>query len=295
MSRRESAILGPSRTALLLGLLAATAWPSRGEIRVLAITSSANFSPGLLKPGSLASIFCTGLQVNGLVSAQGYPLPRTLADVSVTFNGTKVSILAVADLAGGAYQQINVQIPWEVKTQSGLAFDVSQGGVSAHFLSLMYDPWPVFFVDSFGYAIAQHATDYRPLTPVDPARPGEWVIAYATNLGPVSNQPVDGYPASSDLLAPILPDSSPLVFYYGLAVGPSAGYQSTHINSNYIGMLPGSLIYQVNLQVPDSQPDGDLVFQLVDIYDCGFFFLQGCGRGFATQAASMPAKVPVAR
>ena len=70
---------------------------------------------------------------------------------------------------------------------------------------------------------------------------------------------------------------------------------SPRIPSNYIGMLPGSIVNQVNLQVPSSQSVGDLIFQLVKIYDCGFFFIQGCGRGFTTQAASMPAKLPVAR
>ena len=68
---------------------------------------------------------------------------------------------------------------------------------------------------------------------------------------------------------------------------------SARIQSNYIGMAPGSIIYQVNVLVPSSPPAGDLVFQLVNIHNCGFFFIVGCGRGFATQAASMPAKIPV--
>lgn len=286
----------PTRAALLLCILVAVPLPSRGQIQVLNIASSTNFVPGLLKPGSLASIFCTGIQdIPDLVTAQGYPLPRTLAGVRVTFNGTDAPILAIANIAGGAYQQINVQIPWEVTTTSGLAFDVSQQGASSHFTTYTYSPWPVFFVDSSGSAIAQHASDYRPVTPNDPARPGEWIVVYATNLGLVQNQPLDGYPAGPHDLSPIVPDSSVYLLYYGLAVGPSAGYMSTRIQSNYIGLMPGSIIYQVNLLVPNSQPAGELVFQLVDIYDCGFFFTPGCGRGLTTAGASMPAKVPVAR
>ena len=286
----------PKRAALLLFALVAVALPSSGQIQVLSITSSANFVPGLLQPGSLASIFCTGLQdISGVVVAQDYPLPRALAGVTVTVNGTDAPIIAIANLAGGSYQQINLQIPWEAKVTSGLAFDVSQKGAAAHVSTYLYDPWPVFFVDSLGYAIAQHASDYRPVTQSDPARPGEWVIAYATNLGPVQNQPLDGYPADPNFLAPIVPDPSPYIYYYGLAVGPSANYMSPRIQSNYIGMLPASIINQVNLVVPSSQSTGELVFQLVKIYDCGFFFVFDCGRGFATQAASMPAKLPVAR
>jgi uncharacterized protein (TIGR03437 family) len=118
---------------------------------------------------------------------------------------------------------------------------VSQQGASAHVATFLYSPWPVFFVDSSGYAIAQHASDYRPVTQGDPAKPGEWIIAYAKNLGPVQNQPLDGYPAALNVLAPIVPDPSPYLYYYGLAVGPSADYTSTRIQSNYIGMTPGSI------------------------------------------------------
>jgi uncharacterized protein (TIGR03437 family) len=153
---------------------------------------------------------------------------------------------------------------------------VSQQGASSHFATYASGPWPVFFVDSSGYAVAQHATDYRPVTPSDPAKPGEWIAVYATNLGPVQNQPLDGYPAPTDVLAPIVSDPSPYLYYY-------------------IGMAPGSILYQVNLLVPSSQATGDLVFQVLKIYNCGFFFVLGCGRSFTTEAASMASKIPLAR
>jgi len=231
-----------------------------------------------------------------LVVAQGYPLPRTLAGVKVNVNGTDAAILALADIAGGSYQQINLQIPWE--TKAGLAIEVSQQGASGRLDSFQSGTWPVFFVDSTGYAIAQHASDYRPVTQSDPARRGEWIVVYATNLGPVQNQPIDGYPAAPDVLAPIVPDNSPNLSYYGLAVsvpGVSTSYLSPRIQSNYIGMAPGSVLGQVNLLLPPSQSTGDLVFQLIKVYDCGFFFVNGCGRGLTTVAQSMPAKIPVAK
>jgi uncharacterized protein (TIGR03437 family) len=110
----------PKRAALLLYILVAVALRSRGQIQVLSVTSSANFTPGLLQPGSLATIFCTGLQnISGLVVAQDYPLPRTLAGVRVTVNGTDAPILAIADIAGDSYQQINLQIPWNAKVTDG--------------------------------------------------------------------------------------------------------------------------------------------------------------------------------
>lgn len=294
----------PSRPERVFRLLAnsaglilflAAAVPSHGQIQVLGVTSSANFAQGLTQAGSLASVFCTGLQnISGLVVAQGYPLPRILAGVTVRVNGTDASILAIANIATGSYQQINVQIPWEAKPP--LAFDVSQQSATAHFTPSVYDGWGVFFVDSSGYAIAQHASDYRPVTQSDPAKSGEWLVVYATNLGPVQNQPADGYPADPNVLAPIVPDDSPYLDYYGLVVGSSGSYQATHIQSNYVGMAPGLIIGQVNLLVPDSsQLSGDLVFQLIKVYNCGFFFTLGCGRGFTTIAASMPAIIPVTK
>jgi len=282
-----------TRVVLSFSLLAAVPLTANGQIRVLTITSSATFTTGLLKPGSLASIFCTGLTVvPDLVAADGYPLPRTLAGVRVTFGATDARILAVANLAGGAYQQINVQIPWEVTDTSIL--DVNQNGASAHFATPSFG-WPVFFVDPSGYAIAQHAAGYRPVTPADPAKPGEWVIVYATNLGPVQNQPADGNPADPQLLSPILPDPSPHAFYFGLVLGPPpvSAQWPTHIASNYMGMTPGSIVYQANMQVPADQPPGDLVFLVADIWDCGFFFVQGCGRDYSLHAASDPARIPV--
>ncbi|HXK04559.1 MAG TPA: hypothetical protein VMS37_19310 [Verrucomicrobiae bacterium] len=282
-----------NRHVLLLPFLVAFPLPSPGQIQVLAVTSSANFAVGRLLPGSLASLFCTGIQnVGGVVIAPGFPLPHILAGARVAVNGTEAPILAIADLAGGSYQQINVQVPWEATTASGLDFEVSQLGASAHSTAYPQDPWPVFFVDSSGYAVAQHAGDYRLVTRSDPARPGEWVVVYATNLGSVQNPPADGYPAPLTV-DPIVPDTSPYASYFGLAVGPSADYTSTRLQSNYIGLAPGSIIYQVNLLVPGSQPAGDLVFQVVNIYNCGFFFIPGCGRGLTTQAASMPARIPV--
>ena len=285
-----------SKTAALLCMLVAVALPCSGQIQVLSITSSANFAPGPLQPGSLATIFCTGLQdIPGVIVPHELPFPRTLAGVKVMVNGIEAPILAIAALAGGSYQQINLQIPWETKSESGLAFDISQNGASAHAIPNTPGGWSVFFLDPSGYVIAQHASDYRLVTRSDPARPGEWIVAYATNLGRVQNQPADGQLARPDVLAPLVPDPSPYLSYYGLVAGPFPSYASPRIASNYIGMAPGSIVYQVNLLVPASQSDGDLVFQIIEIYDCGFFFTQNCGRGLTTVALSVQGKIPVAR
>lgn len=175
MASRPECVFRLVANGVALTLFLAVAVPSRAQIQVLSVTSSANFAQGLTQAGSLASVFCSGLQnISGLVVAQGYPLPRILAGGTVTVNGIDASILAIANIAAGSYQQINVQIPWEAKPP--LAFDVSQQSATAHFTPSVYDGWGVFFVDSSRYAIAQHASDYRPVTQSDPAKSGEWVV-----------------------------------------------------------------------------------------------------------------------
>ncbi|MEO8593317.1 MAG: hypothetical protein ABI759_08345 [Candidatus Solibacter sp.] len=289
--------IGTLGCVFLAGLLSAVTLPLYGEIRILAITSAANFATGTLLPGSLASVFCTGLQVPALATPDGMPLPRTLAGVKVTVQGVDAPILAIASLAGGTYQQINVQLPWElpVSLTSPAYGVVTQGDASGHFLwSGFTGLWPVFFSNVAGYAVAQHASDLRLVTPADPARPGEWIAVYATNLGPVANQPADGYPAPTQPLAAVAPTPTSYRYYFGPVVGDSGSYTSTRLASNYMGLVPGLAgLYQVNVQVPGGQPSGDLVFQIVDLWDCGFFFSQSCGRSLVTAAASMAAKIPV--
>jgi len=61
-----------------------------------AATNGASFQSGLPEPGSIGTIFCTGLSVAGTVSASGSPLPMSLAGVSVTVGGAPAPLFAVA-------------------------------------------------------------------------------------------------------------------------------------------------------------------------------------------------------
>jgi hypothetical protein len=126
------------------------------QIRVLAISDSAGFTPGLPAVGSLASVGLVGLTgINGVQSATGYPLPYNLAGVSVRVDGTDAPILAVADM--GVYQQINIQVPAH-QYQSPQAVEVSQFGqvgqldvdfYSSHVIGA--GTWGVLFTDSLAH------------------------------------------------------------------------------------------------------------------------------------------------
>src|SRR5271157_1237480 len=161
---------------MIFGVQTATA-----QIRVLAVTDSATFTPGIPYAGSLATVFCTGLTaIHGIQNANGFPLPYELSGVSVYSGGGLAPLLAVADM--GTYQQINYQAPYSVDPPAQtFTVEVRQYDRSGqiHF-PVDQQTWGVFFTDASGYALAQHA-DYSLITQIDPAVPGEVVILWATN------------------------------------------------------------------------------------------------------------------
>jgi uncharacterized protein (TIGR03437 family) len=192
-----------------LSLMPVTFWmltlpsPAAAEIMVLALTDAATFTPGLPQVGSLGTIFCTGLTgISGVQTATRYPLPFEMSGVSVWVHSIKVPLLAIADF--GSYQQINFQ-RWD-GCHANPYVVVTQGGATGSILIPTQPPaWGVFFTDANGYGAAQHS-DYSLVTPDHPARPGDILVAYATNLvgfAGVYSHPNFGMPAPSDPLARI--------------------------------------------------------------------------------------------
>ena len=289
---RFSAVAPITKGIWLWLLLFVAASPQMcGEIRVLAVTSSAGFARGFPRPGSLATLFCTGLAgINGVFAAPGAPLPRTLAGVRVTFfsvDPIQAPLLAVADLGG--YQQINFQVPWEVGQRAvfpgGALVTVSQGDNSA-VVSDGLAPWGQFFVDPAGYVIAQHAADYRLLTADNPARPGEWIVAYGSNFGAAVWQPSTGEPAPLDQLSPLDP-GVPAPWQFSLFLRQPGG--DIRLATNFIGLAPGAVgVYQANFRMPDAIASGDAPFYVQRFRDCGFFFRQDCGRGITLEISARP-------
>jgi uncharacterized protein (TIGR03437 family) len=169
--------------------------------------------------------------------------------VRVTVDRLAAPVLAAADLGG--YQQINFQVPWEA--QSATSVGIAQGDESASFTVPLFPAWDVLFADASGDAVAQHASDYTAVTADHPARPEEWIVAYATNLGPVANQPPTGAPAPLDQLAPVSPGLDSL----------SVLLQGAIVETNYIGLVPGTVgVYQVNFRVSDNFTGGKVRLQI---------------------------------
>ncbi len=148
-------------------------------------------------------------------------------------------------------------------------------------------------------AVAQHNSDYQLVTLDHPARPGEWIAAYASNLGPVQNTPPTGSAAPLSPLSPLAPAppvQSAGIPSYSLVV-PRANQQVDYFTepaeSNYIGLAPGIVgVYQINFRVPDTSASGVASIYVRQNVDCGFFFLQGCGRSLVSRV-SAGAKLPI--
>lgn len=216
------------------------------------VTNAASFVTGLPPPGSLASIFCSGLTGIPSLEIAGFPFPLTLYGVTVTIGGVPAPIIALADF--GSYQQIDLQVPWNQQSDD---IEVSQGSVAAWITQddSTTSPPGIFTVDGVHGAI-QHA-DFSLVTEANPAKPGEVVLVYATGLGPVAT------PIATDQLAPVSPlDMTTQQVTVSVAGKPAAVL--------YAGLAPGELgVYQLNVQLPRNLAAGDqdLVIALPEVTD----------------------------
>ena len=221
-----------------------------------------------------------------IITNAGNPLSNYVGDISVWINFLPAPILSVAFLDG--YQQINVQVPWEGQ-RDPLYVEVFQGDTRAHTEDTAAANFSVFFIDAKGYAVARHASDYSLVTAQNPAHPGEYVIVYGINLGPVSNTPASGAPSPFDPLARPLPFPGDCRRSDGIFVG------AISVPLSFVGLAPGSLgVYQINFQVPPGTSGAvPLIYSRTRIVDVtGVCYSSGLGTESITDN-SQPALLPV--
>lgn len=254
-------------------LLPAASWAQIGNI---VVTNAASFRIGMPPPGSIGSIFCTGLKLDGPVSSPNLPLPTQLAGISVTVGGVRAPLFAVADL--GRYQQINFQVPLkanfncDLTTEVAVAQDSVQGSATAQWHSAV-QPGDFFRISGTQYGIFQHALDYSLVTEDNPAHPGETIVAYLTGLPTTTNPPSDGYPAPASPLS-VVPqyNTADRISQLSLQVGgiglwnppPISGDSTGMSPIPFIGLTPGTVgLYQLNFTLPQNILLGDQWVYLV--------------------------------
>jgi uncharacterized protein (TIGR03437 family) len=175
-------------------------------------------------------------------------LPRQLLATSVTIGGVASPLIAVANVNGS--EQINFQVPWETAGHASAQVVVTSNGVSSQPVQVtVHAAQPgVFTVDGMN-AVALHGAKNQPISAASPAAKGEVIVLYATGLGPVTNQPATGNPASGAALSKTT-----------LTTSVSIGSKDAAVS--FSGLTPGYVgLYQINLTVPSNVDSGvqDLV------------------------------------
>jgi uncharacterized protein (TIGR03437 family) len=197
-----------------------------------------------LVPGGIASLFGSGLtRASGIVSASSTPLPVELAGTSVSVNGTKVPLLAIAYVNG--IEQINFQAPFELLAPGTAKLVVTNNGIDSAAADVaVFAAQPgVFTMDGAQGAIV-HGADNRLVSPASPAAPNEIVVLYGTSFGAVASMPATGAAAGVSPLSKTL--TTPEVRVSGRAA-----------EVFFSGLSPGSVgLYQINFRVPADAPSG---------------------------------------
>lgn len=227
------------------------------------ITNGASFQAIPLTPGSLFSIFGSGL-ASQTASASSVPFSRNLGGVTVHFVNGSTTIdapISYVQPGTGTSSQINAQVPWGLVpagTSATVNVTVDNNGTPSA-------PTPVniapFSPGIFGFAtssgtlaiaytyqdgmFAWPANSVQGLT-THPAAAGSLVIVYATGLGPVNPAVADGAAPGSVLTTA---NTSPVVLVGGVSAPVLfAGLQP---------QFPG--VYQLNITIPTNAPTGNAV------------------------------------
>ncbi len=224
--------------------------PSAGTLQPFTFTLAniATGEPGdVCSPGGLASILGPGLGAQSLQRADSFPLPTQLAGVQVKVNGTAAPLLFASD------SQINFQCPiLRAGTPLTVIVEGPAGVLSTAILTEMQSAAPgLFTVNGTKQGVVliantnEIAMDTTKAIPSRPAKPGEFLTIYASGLGESFEEVAAGDAAPSN--RQILLRNKVTVVAGGLEVEPG-----------FAGLAPGAAgLYQVNLQLPPSEPLGD--------------------------------------
>jgi len=176
--------------------------------------------------------------------AAGYPLPDALTGLSIEFqSGGGISAPLLYASAG----QVNLEIPWELSGLSSVlvtaSFDGNNGPAQTFNLA-KFAP-AIFATNAQGTgqgAILDSSS--RLVDASNPTTQGNVIAIYCTGLGPVSNPPATGSPASAVTLSqtPANPTVTiggieSVVLFSGLAPGSVGEYQVNAIMP--AGVTPG--------------------------------------------------------
>lgn len=216
--------------------------------------NGADFQQGSISPCSIATIKAAGLApaIQGAVAYDGVGgLPYLLAGDSVTVGGAQAPIYNVANLNG--QQQLTFQVPCSV-TPGSTAVAVNVGGATASVTVTVLPASPGLFttqVSTTSSVPVLERPDGTFVSPNNPGRRGETLIAYVTGLGPTT-------PAVATNSLPVPGSSANVqgIVIVGISSNGSASGEtpsSAALTQDIVG------VYLVAFQVPSSVPSGSTV------------------------------------
>jgi uncharacterized protein (TIGR03437 family) len=196
------------------------------------VVNGASFRSQMVSPGSLFSIFGTGLSAQP-ASAGTVPLPNSLGGTQVLVNGTPAPLLYVGD------NQVNAQMPIDVSPGQAVTFTVTNGGTASNSVIMTVPAAaPGFFTLDGKEAIVQNPNGSMN-TAANPAHPGDVLVVYLTGGGAVNASGpwitgADSPQGASSVKAP-----------YSLTIGGQPA------DVQYVGLAPGFVgLYQANFKLP---------------------------------------------
>jgi uncharacterized protein (TIGR03437 family) len=193
-----------------------------------------------LAPGTIVAIYGSNLAA-GASQASGAPVATTLGGSSVLIGGIAAPLFYVAP------GQINAQIPFELTPGNQFQVQVNNGGALSTPDSIqLVSVAPGIAALPFGQVIAQRYPDNSRVTADAPAKPGDYLTIYLLGLGATDQRVATGAASPAGVLV------HPLI-------APTLTLNGNTVPIAFAGLTPGMVgLYQINFQVPESAPAGDL-------------------------------------
>ena len=216
---------GPNGSVVVAGSSITSIFPS------LTVMNSASYVASKIAPGELVSLLGYGIGPETGVSATGSALPSELGGVQVFIGGLPAPLLYVQS------KVINTQVPWELSGLTSTTVRVSYPGIPPQEV-------PVLLAPSQPGVFGVRNSDGSLNSPVNPAKPGDFISVYGTGGGPTNPPAETGATWSPTRLFPLLSSDA------FVTVG------AKQADVLYAGASPGSSsgIFQINARLPSDLP-----------------------------------------
>jgi uncharacterized protein (TIGR03437 family) len=214
--------------------------------------NAASYATGApLAPGSIVAIYGDFL-LGGASRYFTLPLPTDLSGLSVQFGSVN------APLFYASSAQVILQVPWELAAEATSSLSAARDGQAGAAQTVQLAPFsPGIFTSNArgtGQGAILDSVSSRLVDDHNPAVPGATTLqVFCTGLGAVTNQPLNGAPASAN--APSETTTTPAVIVGGL---PAKVFFS--------GLEPGTVgVYRIDALVPAAAPAGSAVPVVVSV------------------------------